>query len=785
MRGAKFYGVGVILVVCTVALLLVSWGSASAQSGEFAPGRILVKFKAGANVAELHAANKTKTTKIIPRINVHVVSIPPGQGVQKMVERFKKMRNVEYAEPDYIAYADSVPNDTYFDKQWGMHNTGQTGGTPDADIDAPEAWDITTGGADVIAILDTGIDKDHEDLGGKVIHEANFSTSSTSDDIYGHGTHVAGIAAAVANNGIGVAGVGCNCRLMNIKVLSDTGSGTYSGIADGIIYAAENGAKVINMSLGGPNGSPTLENAVNSAWGAGVVVVASAGNDPDEVPNYPAYYENCIAVAATDHNDNMASFSTHGNWVDVAAPGVSIYSTTLPYKYRGKIVHYGYKSGTSMSAPHVAGLAGLVWSTSYGTSNVNVRNRIESTADAIPDTGSLWGRVNAYKAVTPPDDAVPTVNITNPDDSVTVSGEITIVADASDDVGVNQVDFYIGGVWLADDTTLPYSCSWGTTTVLDGSHTITATATDTIGQTASDTITVNVDNVDNPPEIEITSPDDGAIVSGVIDITADASDDKDVSKVDFYINGVWLADDTTSPYSCSWDTTTVSDGLHTITATATDTIGQTASHTIGVTVDNTPPDRVTGLTVTTVSSSQLDLLWDDNPETDLVDHYNVYRSDVSEGPIASPTTNSYSDTGLEASTTYYYVVTAVDTAENEGVASPASGTTSETGVAKMHVASIEMGCRKIGRNYKISTTVLIVDATDVPVEGAVVYLDLTSPTGVTSGSGLTGPDGIVTFVSEPTKITGTYTSTVTDVLKDDWSYGPNANVETSDTLPVP
>jgi len=313
---------------------------------------------------------------------------------------------VAYTEPDYLAYALESPNDPSFAEQWGLNNTGGAGCTPDADIDAPEAWDITHGIPDIhIAILDSGIDQDHEDLASEVALYANFTDSPTWDDLYGHGTHVAGIAAAVTNNNIGVAGVGYDASLMNVKVLNDSGSGAYSWIANGIVWATDNGAKVINMSLGGPVKSRTLENAVKYAWNKGVVLVAAAGNSDNPSPTYPARYDNVIAVAATDCNDRQASFSSYGKWVDVAAPGVNILSTFPNHPYKiGKSLSYDYGSGTSMSTPHVAGLAGLVWATGKCSTAPCVRNRIESNADKISGTGTYWtwGRINAYKAVSAP-----------------------------------------------------------------------------------------------------------------------------------------------------------------------------------------------------------------------------------------------------------------------------------------------------------------------------------------------------------------------------------------------
>jgi thermitase len=312
--------------------------------------------------------------------------------VEQIVRRFNRIPGVEFSEPDYIAKATFVPNDTSYSRQWGLPK-----------IQAPEAWDITRGDKKVrIAILDTGIDDNHEDLASKIVAKKNFTSSPTHDDKYGHGTHCAGIAAAMTNNDIGVAGNGFDCYLMNGKVLGDSGSGDYSWVSKGIVWAALWKAKVISMSLGGPSPSSTLEKAVNFAWNRGSVIVAAAGNTGTSAPEYPAYYENCIAVAATDQNDNKASFSTYGKWVDVAAPGVSIFST-LPNHPNQLGLNYGYLNGTSMATPFVAGLAALVWTTSHGTDNASVRARIESTCDAIPMTGVYWayGRINDFKAVSP------------------------------------------------------------------------------------------------------------------------------------------------------------------------------------------------------------------------------------------------------------------------------------------------------------------------------------------------------------------------------------------------
>jgi len=382
--------------------------SAKAQSNNHVPGQILVKFKENTSQQEIDRQVNSHRASVmgkIDKLDVLVLKVPEV-AQDKVLNALSKNPNVEYAELDYLAEAYFVPNDTYFVNQWGLENTGQkingVVGVVDADIDGPTAWDTTQGGVEV-AILDTGIDQDHEDLSAKIVLQKNFTDSPTIDDLYGHGTHVGGIVAAVTNNNIGVAG-GCpTCQLMNGKVLNDSGSGAYSWIASGIIWATNNGAKVINMSLGGSSPSKTLENAVNYAWNKGVVVVAAAGNSANPSKTYPAAYTNAVAVAATNNKDQKASFSTYGaKWVDVAAPGEYIYSTFPNHPYKiNKLSGYDFGSGTSMSTPMTSAAAALIWSTPYGTSASAVRTRLEKTADKISGTGTYWsaGRINAANAV--------------------------------------------------------------------------------------------------------------------------------------------------------------------------------------------------------------------------------------------------------------------------------------------------------------------------------------------------------------------------------------------------
>jgi thermitase len=241
------------------------------------------------------------------------------------------------------ALPSNIPNDSYFSRQWALQKM--------------QGWQTKSGGSEVlVAVLDTGIDQRHEDLAGKVTESVNFTKSATASDVLGHGTHIAGIIAATANNGIGITGLAPNARLLNVKVADDEGMVWASAAAKGIIWAVDNGAEIINMSLAIPSATPALEEAVNYAWSKGVVIIAAAGNTGTSIPTYPASFSNVIAVAATDINDSLWEESNYGDWVNAYAPGVEIFST-IPYN------SYGYKSGTSTAAAYVTAAAALMFDT--------------------------------------------------------------------------------------------------------------------------------------------------------------------------------------------------------------------------------------------------------------------------------------------------------------------------------------------------------------------------------------------------------------------------------------
>ncbi|MFP3880151.1 MAG: S8 family serine peptidase [Dehalococcoidia bacterium] len=504
-KAIVLFVIAILLISSFPSIILAAPPDSPTHDADFSSEQILVKFKpdvALPEAAQIHRQLGGQAKGVIPGVGVQVIKVPRGK-VKDKVKAYSSNPRVAYAEPDFLAQALGSPDDPYFNKQYGLTK-----------VEAPEAWEVTAGSPSInIAILDTGVDLDHPDLAGKIVSNINFSSGTTVDDVHGHGTHVAGIAAAMTNNGAGVAGLGYSCSIMNVKVMGDNGGGTYSAIASGIIWAADNGAEVINMSLGGSGYSSTLEDAVNYAWSKGVVVVAAAGNNGDTSPIYPAYCINCMAVAATDAIDERTSWSNYGDWVDVAAPGNCIYATL-------KDNSYGYKSGTSMASPHVAGLAGLVFTTltdvnGNGYLNDEVRSRIESTCDDIGVEGIGSGRINAAQAVQG-DDIVQQadVQMTLTADPASISEAGTVVTYTY--TVTNTGDVTLTGITLADDKL--GSISLGAATLAAGAAT-TGTATYTVTQSDMDSGADIVNTATVTTDQGATASDSATVTIEISEIT--------------------------------------------------------------------------------------------------------------------------------------------------------------------------------------------------------------------------------------------------------------------------
>jgi thermitase len=398
---------------------------ASAPStASYVPGQVIVKFRD--NISSAHQeiilrAYGSKKIRTLSGRGRYQLGVPAGYSVEETVSALAQNLLVEYAEPNYLVRASATPNDPLFNKQYALSNAGGTlllPGSPigkqGADIKATAGWEESKGSAQyLIAILDTGIDLLHPDLKEKCFSNGKDFVNDDQDasDDNGHGTVVAGIVGAETNNSEGIAGVAWNCGLLPVKVLDQDGVGQMDQIYDGIVWAADmvsNGVKVINISWGLDASANLLRDAVEYAYQKGVVVVAAAGNTGGQV-QFPAAYDNFVlAVSATDYLDTRFTLSNTGSEIDVAAPGVDI-MTTVPRGYYGPgSVDYGFWTGTSMAAPHVAGLAALIVSIKPFLTVDDIMNIIRFSADDVnsdnypgKDEFLGYGRINIEKAIVP------------------------------------------------------------------------------------------------------------------------------------------------------------------------------------------------------------------------------------------------------------------------------------------------------------------------------------------------------------------------------------------------
>jgi hypothetical protein len=410
-------------------------GGAIPNGAAFSQSQLLVAFNKGVTPAQQDSLLASHNLAVVKRYDfidaMLVRKTTEGKSIPQLVNDLSALPQIRYAEPNYIKQVDRTSNDPRFSEQWGYNNTGQTGGTPDADIDLTEAWDTFTGSSTtVIAILDTGVDYNHPDLRANMwINPGEIAGDGIDndgngyiDDIYGidpgagdsnpmdedgHGTHVAGTTSAVGNNGIGVTGVNWNAKIMALKGADASGglpnSATIEAMNYMVMMKTQYGVNIVvsNHSYGGGGASQAERDAIAASTGAGIVFVAAAGNsgtDNDVNADYPSGYDlpGIISVAATDHNDLLAGFSQFGlTTVDVGAPGVAILSTTLGGGY-------GLLQGTSMASPHVAGVVGLLAGAVPGASVAALKSAILLGADPIASLNGKTvsgARLNAAKSL--------------------------------------------------------------------------------------------------------------------------------------------------------------------------------------------------------------------------------------------------------------------------------------------------------------------------------------------------------------------------------------------------
>lgn len=468
-------------------------------------------------VFESGKKNIEKSTKFS---NIFKAKFSSEDDITRVIEEYSKLGEIEYIEPNYMMHICMYPNDPLLDQQWGL-----------GDIDAFNAWDIETGNSEiVVCVIDTGVDYNHPDLAGNIWNNPNEipdngiddDDNGYVDDYYGwdfinddndpiddsgHGTHCAGVIGAVGNNNIGITGLCWNCKLMLVKFLSNYGGGTAPDAANSIIYAADNGADVISNSWGSAFDSQLIRDAVEYANSKGVIQIGATGNSNTDNRFYPAAYDQVISISAIDVNDHKADFSNYGSWVDIAAPGVSIFSTMPTYQVHlnnlGYTQDYSNMSGTSMACPHVSGLAALILSKNPSFDEEDILTILHSTVEEVNSDKYIGlGRINAYNSIQK--NSITIAKINSDLDDITARGIISINGTAASAEFYNYKLSYGYGVYPASLNEIYNSYSpvendvmttWDTNSVEDGDITLKLEVTNLAGETSQDVVVINVDNI--------------------------------------------------------------------------------------------------------------------------------------------------------------------------------------------------------------------------------------------------------------------------------------------------
>ncbi|SDS43056.1 S8 family serine peptidase [Opitutus sp. GAS368] len=674
--------------------------------------RILVKPLPGVDLTALNLQLGVTVLRTFPGIGgLQVLQIPAGSLAAAVIAAYQTSGLVEYAEPDYLVHLLVDPNDfRYWDGSlWAMKNTGQLGGTPGADIKAPQGWDIQHDATNVIvAVVDTGIRLTHEDLAGNLwtnpspssindVHGINAitGTGDPTDD-NGHGSHVSGTIGAVGNNSVGVVGVAWRVQLMALKFIDAQGNGAISDAVTCIDYARSHHANIINASWGGTGfQSSALHDSIAAARDAGILFVAAAGNsqsDNDATPLYPASYnqqlDNVIVVASTNRNDGLSSFSDYGaRTVDLGAPGEDIFSC-----WNGSDSAYQYENGTSMAAAHVSGVAAVVLAHNPSAHYTAVAQSIFSGTDPLPSLQGkcvTGGRLNLYRAlgvVTPPPTvpAAPSnlsatatsssaINLTWTNNATNAQGNT--VERSTDNATFTQIASLAAGTTSYSDTGLTASTTYyyrvrafnsaGNSAYSNTASAATQSPPPTIpaapsnlSATATSSSAINLtwtDNTNNEDGFRVERSTDNTTFTQVASLAANSTSYSDTG----------LAASTTYYYRVRAFNSAGNSGY---------------SNTASATTQAPPPTvpaAPSNLSASATSSSAINLTWTNNAtnaQGNTVERSTDNATFTQIASLAAGTT-SYSDTGLTASTTYYYRVRAFNSAGNSAYSNTASATT--------------------------------------------------------------------------------------------------------------
>ncbi|RSM46147.1 hypothetical protein DMB66_50155 [Actinoplanes sp. ATCC 53533] len=514
---------------------------------------LVVGFKsdvsATASARSLSAAGlRASTANPLAALRAHRVTVARADSA-KIAAELRADPAVAFVETDGVAYAtDVTPNDPAYPDQTELRQ-----------ITVPAAWDKTTGSAVTVAVVDSGVTQ-IGDLTGAVLPGRDFVNSDNDPvDDDGHGTAVASLIAGRGNNGVGMAGACWQCKILPVKVLDATGSGSYSNVAAGIVYAADQGAKIINISLGGYSSAAVLQNAVNYAVGKGAALYASAGNDLLSDRLYPAAYEGVIAVGGTGDDGEryidcwfICTGSNWGSdWVDIAAPFCTVAQNLAGFGTADESDDYTTFCGTSASAPMVSGVAALVKSHNPNANAWSLNNSLTSTAVLRVYTSFFrYGEIRADRAVVTVDSTAPRITGATPANNTRFRGAVTLGATGVSDAGgsgLHRGVLYANGKYVGQDYSAPFAVKYNSGRS-NGTVKLQWRVYDRAGNSAVYNRSLIADNTG--PKVKVTSaPKNGAKVKGTVTVKASASDPSGVNRVELLINGKVVAKDTKAGYA--------------------------------------------------------------------------------------------------------------------------------------------------------------------------------------------------------------------------------------------
>jgi subtilisin family serine protease len=721
--------------------------SLSADNAGAATDEVLVKFKDDAGNSDIvNALDQSDGVVVdtVPQLDTCIVKTTDGQTAEELASSLESNSKVEYVEPNLpMSVYNTVPNDTYYSTSdhvvsgqhdlWGLYS-----------IDAASAWDLQTGSSSVIvAVVDTGLDMNHADIRNNLWTNADeiagngidddhngyvddvngwdfINNDNNPTDDHGHGTHVSGTIAAVTNNNAGVAGISWNSKIMPLKFLGANGSGYTSDAIEAILYATDNGAKVINNSWGGGGISQTLQDAIDYATTRGTLVVAAAGNSNADAANYsPAGCNNVLTVAALDYNNAKASFSNYGSVVEIAAPGVSILSLRASGTSMGTPLNGSYTtaSGTSMACPHVAGIAALLFSQKPDWTPAQVQSCIVNTADSIVPTNIGSGLSNAYAALTSTDTTPTGTRYQQADRSFTWGGSWKITSDSNYSgnamkysrsknaaakftfkgtavtyVATRGSDRGIAKLYIDNELTQTVDLYSPTTSYKQYIATLNGLTNDThilkvvvsgTKNASSSGLTVDVDACDVAECTDSVAPAPPTLPRGVAGNGKVTLSWNAVTAVDLQGYSVYRSTTEGSGYAKLVDTkssvrryvdkSVINSTTYYYTVRAVDKTGNISidSEDTSVTpkIDPTAPSRPGGFKATYTPFDKVGLKWSSSRDNVGVTGYNIERKTGLGGTwqhvtTETPTAKTYSDTSCDPGSTYYYRISAVDALNN-------------------------------------------------------------------------------------------------------------------------